>query len=528
MDQPNLLIITTDQHNPSCFGYAGHTVVRTPNIDALAAGGVNFARTYVSHPLCQPSRATLFTGLNPRGHRVRMNGIPLGWDVPTFTEELRNAGYSTHCVGKVHLRPSNVPNGMPLDEVDPAESPEARALWLNGRIKELPSPYYGFETVDYVGGHSTGSTGHYLDWLEREHPDEARLFHEKTPLAPPSPAFALYNRTSFKWALPEEFHPLAYIADRSIEYLNEMGRLRRERDGAQAPFLLWSSIQDPHSPFAPPAEWAYRYDPEDVPPPLTDEGELDRMPPHYRDLHEKPITTSGSLGQAMRDTDPYRAECAAHYYAVIELVDKQVGRILDALSDNGLEDDTVVLFTADHGEALGDHYMWGKGPYHYDSVIRVPFIVRWPNVIAPGVKHESPVSLLDFAPTVLDIAGLPVPEGPVPLVREAPANPPAWPGSSLMPVLKGERDLTDSHALVEEDEDYLGFRMRTLVTDHYRLTVYSGQPYGELFDFHEDPNEFHNLWDDPGRRALREELRLELLDRLLDSDYPLPRQLSRS
>ena len=419
--RPNFLIITTDQHNPSCFGYAGHPVVRTPNIDALAAEAVNFRRAYVTNPLCQPSRATMFTGLTPRGHGVRMNGIPLDWSVPTFTEELRTAGYATHCVGKVHLRTSNTPNGVPLDEVDPAEFPEARALWLSGAIKDLPSPYYGFEGVDYVGGHSTSSTGHYLHWLEREHPAEARLFRDKVALEPPSPAFDLYNRQSFKWALPEAAHPLTFIADRTVDYLDAAGRQRSAAGESELPrpFLLWSSIQDPHSPFAPPAEWAHRYDPEEVPPPKLDEGELDRMPPHYRALYETDVTTSGSLGQAMSATDPYRAECAAHYFAMIEFVDAQVGRIMSALDRNGLKDDTVVLFTADHGEALGDHGMWGKGPYHYDSVIRVPLLLRWPGNFSPGLAIDAPTSLVNLAPTVLDAAGLPIPEGAVPSARGA-------------------------------------------------------------------------------------------------------------
>ena len=172
--------------------------------------------------------------------------------------------------------------------------------------------------------------------------------------------------------------------------------------------------------------------------------------------------------------------------------------------------------------------MWGKGPYHYDGVVRVPFLVRWPGVARGGVRHEEVTSLVDFAPTVLDMAGVPIPEGPVPTTTEAPGAPPAWPGRSLVPVLTGRDSDTDTSALVEDDQDYLGFRMRTLVTQRYRLTAYSGQPYGELFDFQEDPNEFRNLWDEPGYRALRDDLRLELLDKLMETGSPLPRQMSRS
>ncbi len=524
--RPNFLVIMVDQHHPGHFGYAGHPVVQTPHIDRLAATGVNFSRAYVANPLCMPSRASFFTGLTTRGHRVRMNGIPLSRDVPTFTESLRRAGYATHACGKLHFNTSNIPNGASPDSIDPAEFPEASVFWRSGRVARLPVPYYGFESADYTKGHGPGTSGEYLNWLKREHPREAKLFLDKTPLEPPTAAFQQYNRTSFKWALPESVHPTTWVADRSVEYLNKQGR--EQREGGQQPFFLFCSIADPHPPFAPPRELAYRYDPRDVVPPRRRRGELDLMPPHYRAQYETDLTTSGSKGQPMSATDPYRAECAAHYYALIELVDKSIGRVLDALRENGLEDDTVVVFAADHGEALGDHGMWGKGPYHYDSVVRVPLLIRWPHQAQAGHEHSGPVSYVDIAPTILHMAGLPIPVGEAPVEPEAPNAPPPWPGRSLAPVLTGEDRSTDSTALVEQDEDYLGFRMRTLVSEHFRLTTYSGQSYGELFDFREDPNEFQNLWGDPARRSLRDEMRLRLLDKIMETDHPLPRQMCRS
>ena len=178
-DRPNFLIITTDQHNPTCFGYAGHPLVRTPNFDALAARGTSFTRAYVSNPLCTPSRATMFTGLHTRGHRVRMNGVQLGYDVPTFTESLRQSGYRTHCVGKIHLRSSLTPEGVPLDEVDTREFPEARDLWMTRRVTKLPAPYYGFESTDFQNAHRPeDGWGEFPAWLDREHPDQAHLFHD--------------------------------------------------------------------------------------------------------------------------------------------------------------------------------------------------------------------------------------------------------------------------------------------------------------------------------------------------------------
>ena len=162
-------------------------MVRTPNLDRLAAAGMLFTRMYTSQPLCMPARATMFTGLTPRGHRVRMNGIPLDRSIPTFTEAFSRAGYHTHCCGKIHLHVSK-PGGIPVDTADPKDYPEWGALWHSRRITDLPLPYYGLESVDFVNGHGHGSYGHYVHWLEREHPNEAHLFFEKVTLGDPSPA----------------------------------------------------------------------------------------------------------------------------------------------------------------------------------------------------------------------------------------------------------------------------------------------------------------------------------------------------
>jgi arylsulfatase A-like enzyme len=506
--KPNFLFILTDQFHPGCLGYAGHPVVRTPNIDAIAGAGVTFTRAYSNAPLSMPARATLFTGLTPRGHRVRMNGIPLDESIPTFTEALRQGGYHTHCCGKIHLQPGN------------GAGWEDRSRWLSGEITDLPSPYYGLESVDFFGGCAHGTYGHYLHWLEAEHPEAVELLTNRVALEQPSPAAELYNRNSYKWALPANLHPAAWTADRTIDFLKSAGSDR--------PFCLMCSIQEPHPPFAPPAPYCHSYDPADVPPPVGREGELDDLPPHFRAMIETDVVTSGNPGEPMELTAPYRSECAAHYYGLIEMVDDHVGRVMAALQETGLERDTVVIFLADHGEALGDHGLWGKGPYHFDSVIRIPLLVSWPGRTTPGTVHDGPVSLLDIAPTILDIAGIPVPEGPTSEPPEAPPAPPAWPGRSLLPVLTGEDTNTDTDALVEMDEDYLGFKMRTLVTRRYRLTVYSGQDYGELFDLQEDPDECHNLWSDPGARETREELRARLLDRIMQTDISTPRQVSRA
>lgn len=527
-ERPNILVIITDQFHPRCTGYSGHPVVQTPNIDRLSQEGMTFRRMYSNQPLCMPARATLFTGRTPRGHGVRMNGIPLDPAIPTAVEAIRKSGYHTHCSGKIHLSCGGSTAGIHggnaagATQQAPELYPESRKLWESGAITQVPLPYYGLESVDYLGGCAYGTYGPYVDWLGNEHPDHFHLFEDKVALEPPSAAAELFNRNSFKWALPADLHPAAWVTDRAIDYLNRV-------HGDSRPFFLMCSIQEPHPPFAPPAEYAHMYDPSTVPPAAGREGEYDLLPPHFKRMYEAPLVTSGNNGQPMSATTPHRNECAAHYYGLISLVDRQVGRLLTALEENSLQSNTVVIFLADHGEALGDHGMWGKGPYHFDGVIRVPFIIRWPGAVEPGSVWDDPASLLDFAPTVLDMAKTKMPDEPSVEAKNAPSS---LPGTSLVPILlgtpAGAEDAHDCTALVEMDEDYLGFKMRTLVTRRYRITCYSGRSYGELFDLEADPDECWNRWDDPAYRAIRDELRIKLLDKIMRTDVSVPRQSSRA
>jgi arylsulfatase A-like enzyme len=525
--RPDFLIFITDQLHPNCLGYAGHPVVQTPNLDKLASEGMNFTRMYTTQPLCMPARASMFTGLTPRGHKVRMNGINLDPEIPTFPEALRKAGYHTHCCGKIHLTVGGVTkqNIKP----DPVTYPESRQLWIDGVTENLPSPYYGLETADFTGGCAYSTYGHYSQWLRKNYPEFVELFEKKMALVPPSPAVDLYNRNSFKWALPAEAHPAHYLGTKTIEFLQNRAAERQEGSGNGRPFMLMCSIQEPHPPFAPPKEYADMYDPSDVPPAIDSDPTFEGLPPHFKDMVVKPLTTSGNIGQPMNATSPYRDECAAHYYGLVSLFDHQVGRVMAALDESGLAENTVVIFTSDHGEALGDHGMWSKGPYHYDGVIRVPFLVRWPGKTTPGSKHQGVTSLLDLAPTILDIAGEPIPEEDYPETPEAPMGPPAWPGRSLTSVISGDdTDEESGTALVEMDEDYLDLKLRTLVTRKYRMTVYGNRDFGELYDLELDPEEIVNRWADPFYSEIRMQLTEQLVHKIIETDIRTPRQISRA
>jgi arylsulfatase A-like enzyme len=218
----------------------------------------------------------------------------------------------------------------------------------------------------------------------------------------------------------------------------------------------------------------------------------------------------------------------ARTYGMVSQVDFHVGRVIKALEELGFRDNTLVLYLSDHGDLMGDHWLQQKGPFHFDGLIRVPFIWSWPGHISPDTVDESVVSILDFAPTILDLCGVPIPEGPRPVESLIPVEIDAWAGRSLRPNLEGGEVAGRDGVLVENDADYLGLRLRTLVTERYRLTWYAGQPYGELFDLQEDPQELYNRWDDAAYRSVRDELVAHLLDQVVMSDPSLPRRLSKA
>jgi len=508
--RPNFLCIITDQQRADHLGCAGNAVVRTPNIDRIAARGVRFERAYVDNPLCMPARSTLFTGMTARGHRVRTNGIPLAYGTPTMTESLRRAGYRTHGIGKIHLRPFGIANGARPEDLDPDEYPESLAMWESGRVRRIPLPYYGLESVEFAGGHGSWLWGDYVTWLKAKSPDGLALLQPKAGRKTEHEA-----EQAWKSALPEELHLSAWVADRTIEFLKGAG---------DRPFFLWCSFPDPHHPYCPPAPWSDMYDPRQIPLPVRRPGELDDLPPFFRQVYETGIHTSGRFGPTKMSDEQLR-EIIALTYGMISLLDHHVGRILDALESTGLADDTVVVFLSDHGDMMGDHWLINKGPFHFDGLLRVPFIWSWPSLFPRGIVTGALASHLDFAPTVLDLAGVPIPEGAVPPKAETANMPQAWPGLSLVPVLRGERAALRDALVVENDEDYLGLRIRTLVTERHQLTVYSGQDYGELFDLQNDPHQLHNLWASADHAALREQLHRQLLHELLLTESALPRRL---
>lgn len=486
-NKPNFLIFVADQLQSFCLGCNGNPDVKTPHIDKLAQTGLNFKRAYCSNPVCMPSRATMLTGMTPRQHGCITNGMKTPENIPTVTRALRESGYHTRLFGKLHLQPFSVGPGPLTQE---SHSWEAAQLWNDGTISALPADYYGFEQSCFVGGHGFFSFGDYKNWLDAMDP----ALHEKFKSRE-----AYYTRgNAWRIDLPPELHYNNWIADRTMDYINSL-----ERDD---PFFLWCSFPDPHAPFAACKPYSEMYDPAKltIDPTFTDAGD-------YNDfLREKRAHFTYC---AQFDEDELR-EMMAQTYGMITHIDDNIGRVLHCLKEKGLREDTVVVFMADHGEYLGAHHLRTKAEWNYEQMVRVPFIWNIPANVQNQANERQVVSLLDFAPTVLELAGMD--ESVLYPKREGKSNRVGLAGRSLCPAARGEL-LAEKPALFEYDEDWHPgefSRMRGIISGPYKLTLFANCPGGILIDVVRDPLEKENLYDDPRYAQVRAAL-TELLVREL-------------
>jgi arylsulfatase A-like enzyme len=498
-DRPNVLLIITDQQRADHLGCAGHPVLRTPNIDSIAANGVRFEQFYVSTPVCMPNRSTLMTGRMPSIHGVRHNGIPLSRNATTFVELLRAGGYRTALIGKSHLQTQT--GRAPLSKPDPApdgyeEPPEAlrearKNAYADGAYdQELPqrwkasdaridTPFYGFEHVELCKGHGDQVIGNYLQWLKMRHASPESITGEKNQL----PGNVYTVPQAWRTAVPEELHHSTYIAERVESYLTAHAAQREQR-----PFFIMASFPDPHHPFTPPGRYWDMYKPEQMQAPAAFAVNDWAPPPHVAELiaaHDRgePVTDQiMAHGIGLKEALEARAlTCGS-----ITCIDDAVGRMLAALRESALDDTTIVMFTSDHGEHLGDHKLLLKGLCHYDELLRVPFIWSDPERGAKGQVTQAISGTIDISATILDRAGL------------QPYN--GLQGRSFLNVIDDPSVRHRTEMLIEDENQRvvagLGKRPRerTIVTGRWRLSIFLSHDWGELYDLQDDPEEFKNLW----------------------------------
>lgn len=476
MTPPNILWICTDQQRFDTLGCTGNPWVQTPHIDGLAAEGTLFERAFCQNPLCTPSRASFLTGRYPRTTRTRQNGQCIPAEEVLVPKILADAGYACGLSGKLHLSVCS-PGACPTRE------------------RRIDDGYGEFHWSHHPDEH--WPTAEYNQWLRQR----GREF-TRTPFRG-----SRYVQTS----VPAEDHQTTWCAEKAVEFIEGQA-------GTGQPWLFSVHCFDPHHPFDPPREYLERYlDRLDaIPLPNYVPGELENKPIFQKRDHR------GAYGgqRSLYPCDEMRPEdhrlIRAAYWAMCDLIDAQVGRMLEALERSGQRENTLVIFMSDHGELLGDHGMYLKGPHFYEPSVRVPLIASWPGVVAANRRSSALVELVDLAPTLLEAAGLPRGDG--------------MQGRSLWPLLTGRasparhrEDIYCEHYGTTHHKPGQESAYATMVrTERYKLVAMHGQREGELYDLQKDPSETRNLWRDGAYQSVKMEMFQRLCDRMAWTVDPLP------
>ena len=493
----NILLITSDQQH---WSTNRPPEIQTPNLDRLADSGTLFTRAYCPNPTCTPTRASLITGKYPGQHGAYALGTKLPEFEPTLGDLLRAGGYHSALIGKAHFQPLRGSDEFPSQEAYPT-------LQDLDHWRDFHGPFYGFDHVELARNHTDEAHvgQHYALWMEEKGLENWRdYFQEPTGTQPPQ---------HHQWSLPEEYHYNTWIAERTNAMLDHY----KESGGD---FFLWASFFDPHPSYLVPEPWATMYDPAALTVPQPIAGEHDANPIHFQLTQQttpdfSPWEEPG--GNAMHGFhshlhDPdLLAQDIAVYYGMISMMDKYIGVILDHLAALGLADDTLVVFTSDHGHVYGQHGLIAKGAFHYEDLVRVPMIVRQPGVVPAGAESDALQSLVDYAPTFLNLCG-----------QDIPATMTGVDQTGIWQQTGGE---PRAHVIVENRHQPTTLHARTLVEARHKITVYLNRDYGEVFDLEEDPDEVNNLWMiDPD---LRNRLMLRLLVAEMGKEEPLTPETAR-
>ena len=475
-DRPNIVLVTTDQQRLDTINALGASHMDTPNLDRLVNEGVSFTDCHITAPLCVPSRASLFTGYYP--HTTGIYANESSWQ-HSWVERLNRDGYYTVNVGKMHTDPYDAPMGF--EERYPVENKD-RYL---ADAPKLPSERFYFDEWDRALA-ARGFVKQQREFYRRWDDYEERL-------------------GAYEWELPEDTHPDMFVGDMATWWLDAMPKLDR-------PLFLEVGFPGPHPPFDPVERYAEEYLDRDVPMPDVDQKDLQSQPPPLRQKREfYAEVDSDSVGYPLDPNEENVRRMRAYYYANVAMIDEKVGQLMEALETNGYGENTVVIFTSDHGEGLGDHGHIQKLAM-YDEITRVPTIVWAPDRFEGGQVVDSLCQLMDLGPTVLELADVPVPES-----MEA---------DSLVPALRGEEWDGRDYVFTEQPldigfmDDDMGTGFMTMVrSDDWKLVHFLNESYGQLFDLEADPDERENLWDDPDAAEKKRELLGTLREWRIESSY---------
>ncbi len=353
---PHILYLMTDQHRGDVLGCAGNPIIQTPHLDSIAQDGVRFSQAYTSTPSCTPARSALLTGFSPWHHGMLGYGRVARRYPVELPRAIREAGYYTFGIGKMHWYPQKSLHGFHATLVDES-----------GRVE------------------SPGFVSDYRQWFKKQAPD----------LNPDATGIGWNDYRAKAYVLPEDLHPTWWTGQKAVEFINGYDK--------EQPFLLKVSFARPHSPYDPPKRFLEMYRAADMPTPY-----IGAWAGKFAD-HKNPPPPGlwhGDLGVEQAK------QSRRGYFGSVTFIDEQIGRILQALKKKGLYDNTLIIFMADHGDMLGDHHHWRK-TYAYEGSARIPMLLHWPKSMGMNQQRGKtlpfPVELRDVLPTFLDAAGAPIP-----------------------------------------------------------------------------------------------------------------------
>ena len=463
--RPNIVFIMSDQHRGDCVGADvrgvtdaahGNPAIRTPNMDRIGAEGIRFSSAYTAVPSCTPARSGLLTGLTPWHHGMIGYGR-VGERYPIEKPRaLREAGYYTLGIGKMHWCPQRITHGFHKTILDESSREE---------------------TYDFRSD--------YRAWFESEAPGLE------------------YNATGIGWndyrakpyVLPERLHPTQWTGDVAVRFL--------EKYQQEEPFFLKVSFARPHSPYDPPQRFWDMYQDADLPEAVIGEWARERYAPLGG---KKSAPWHGDFG-----ADQVRRSRQG-YYGNVSFIDAQIGRILEVLEKRGWLDETLVIYTADHGDMTGDHHMWRK-TYAYEASARIPMLMRWPDGLVPTKRGQVctlPVELRDILATFLEVAGAPGAE--------------KLDGDSLLKLARGETDGWRPYIDFEHDVCYGRENHWNGLTDgHWKYIYHAMDGEEQLFNLDDDPGELHDLAGDAAHTGELQKWRGRLVEHFEERGEPFLR-----
>lgn len=507
--RPNVLFVICDQLRADHLGFAGNPVVRTPHIDSIAAGGTVFDRAYVNNPVCMPNRSTIMTGRMPSAHGVVFNDRSLDANVNTFVAQLRDAGWRTGLFGKSHLqhgesRASVVDFGQAPGVFSPFEegwdSLEHQERYENGGVV-APDDFYGFGHIELTLGHGSMSGAHHYQWARAKGID-----HDALRCGLDSTA-DIAGRSTEWWQIhpapfPHDAYSTTFVTERTIDFIESA-------ESDDEPWMVWCSYPDPHHPLSPPEPWFSRHAADDIELPATFDDPGEDWAPHLGVLRslEPSMRGHGQYVIPFGPTPKQARAAIAVTYGMIEAIDAGIGRILETLDRLDAADDTIIVFTSDHGDMMGDHGLLLKGVMHFQGCLRVPMVINTPE--RQGSRTTSLAASMDLPHTILDLCGVGEFQG--------------MQGASLVPVLDDSAASVRDDVLVEDDfpasalGGLLPIKTRTVVTETHRYTRDSNG-FEMLYDLADDPGELTNLAARGRNHGARTDLLGILTDALIRAD----------